>query len=198
MRDIAAFRTQSSLPNAAGGADYTNAPLLILSGFGSSPNLPESALQLMSTTFQQVIPSIDIEKIKLTQCRRTLLVHKQSDDSIEIRHYTISSNKAVSSSTLTALAKNKLPKNVDLGDIDDVADVLSRDGHDTDTEDGSSRSKVKLVEIGPRIRLSLYRIEDGLCGGNVLLHSYQTKTEQEIDELRKKKQSEFNAREKWK
>ncbi|OJJ57749.1 hypothetical protein ASPSYDRAFT_91031 [Aspergillus sydowii CBS 593.65] len=44
---------------------------------------------------------------------------------------------------------------------------------------------VKLVELGPRLRLRLIKVEDGLCEGRVMWHDYIHKSEQEVDALDK-------------
>ena len=39
---------------------------------------------------------------------------------------------------------------------------------------------LKLHELGPRLRLKLVKIEEGLCRGNVVFHSYIKKSKKEI------------------
>ena len=34
-------------------------------------------------------------------------------------------------------------------------------------------SKIKLVELGPRLRLRLYKVERGVCSGDVLYHAFR-------------------------
>ncbi|BCS27429.1 Brix domain-containing protein [Aspergillus puulaauensis] len=58
---------------------------------------------------------------------------------------------------------------------------------------------VKLVELGPRLRLRLIKVEDGLCEGRVMWHDYIHKSEHEVDALDKnwdKKTKEKEARKK--
>lgn len=38
----------------------------------------------------------------------------------------------------------------------------------------SGRSAIRLVELGPRLTLSLLKIEEGICDGEVLYHSFST------------------------
>ncbi|MFN9909085.1 MAG: hypothetical protein ACK56F_23680 [bacterium] len=49
-----------------------------------------------------------------------------------------------------------------------------------------------MHELGPRLRLSLVKIEEGLCRGNVVFHKYVKKTKKEIkeqmDEIKKKRE----------
>ncbi|KAL4992447.1 Brix domain-containing protein [Aspergillus falconensis] len=47
------------------------------------------------------------------------------------------------------------------------------------------RRAVKLVELGPRMRLRLIKVEEGLCEGRVMWHDYIHKSQQEVDALDK-------------
>ncbi|KAL4919338.1 Brix domain-containing protein [Aspergillus aurantiobrunneus] len=42
---------------------------------------------------------------------------------------------------------------------------------------------VKLVELGPRLRLRLIKVEEGLCEGRVMWHDYIHKSQREVDAL---------------
>jgi ribosome biogenesis protein SSF1/2 len=44
---------------------------------------------------------------------------------------------------------------------------------------------VKLVELGPRMKLKLMKVEEGLCGGKVMWHHFISKTQLEADQLDK-------------
>lgn len=50
----------------------------------------------------------------------------------------------------------------------------------------SNQSAIRLTEIGPRMTLELVKIEDGLCDGEVLYHTYVSKTSEEVSELRQR------------
>ena len=52
------------------------------------------------------------------------------------------------------------------------------------------QSRVKLIEIGPRLTLELFRVEAGLCAGDVLYHRYVTKSAQEARALKERVESE--------
>lgn len=66
----------------------------------------------------------------------------------------------------------------------------------------------RLIELGPRMKLELVKIEDGIMTGEVLHHSYVSKTKEEIKELKnaaekraflklsRKKQQEENVKRK--
>lgn len=44
---------------------------------------------------------------------------------------------------------------------------------------------VKLVEIGPRIKLRMTKVEEGVCGGKVMWHEYLSKSKEEVKEMEK-------------
>ena len=41
---------------------------------------------------------------------------------------------------------------------------------------GTQQQAIRLCEIGPRLRLELVKIEEGMCDGKVLYHRYVIKT----------------------
>lgn len=53
-------------------------------------------------------------------------------------------------------------------------------------ENNDNRVKVKLVELGPRINMSIKKIEEGFLKGNVVYHSVIKKTKKEIREIMEK------------
>ncbi|KAI9934218.1 hypothetical protein ASPWEDRAFT_109138 [Aspergillus wentii DTO 134E9] len=58
---------------------------------------------------------------------------------------------------------------------------------------------VKLVELGPRMKLRLIKVEEGLCDGKVMWHDFINKSEEEVKSLEKnwdKKKKEKAARKK--
>lgn len=42
---------------------------------------------------------------------------------------------------------------------------------------------VKMTELGPRMKLRLTKVEDGLCGGKVLWHEFITKSKEEVKQM---------------
>jgi ribosome biogenesis protein SSF1/2 len=53
----------------------------------------------------------------------------------------------------------------------------------------SQKSALKLVELGPRLRMRLMKVEKELGSGEVMYHAYVTKTESEV----KAKEAEIKA-----
>ena len=44
---------------------------------------------------------------------------------------------------------------------------------------------VKLVELGPRMKLRMTKVEEGVCSGKVMWHEFYSKTKEEIKEMEK-------------
>ncbi|KAF9885507.1 hypothetical protein FE257_012834 [Aspergillus nanangensis] len=48
---------------------------------------------------------------------------------------------------------------------------------------GVEKRAVKLVELGPRLKLRLIKVEDGLCEGRVMWHDYIQKSDKDVNKL---------------
>jgi ribosome biogenesis protein SSF1/2 len=189
---------------------HESAPLLIMNGFDES--LPQH--KLLTTTFQNMLPAVNVKTVKLSSIKRCLLLNYSAEsDSIELRHYSISAtpvgvNKAV---------KKLLKKVPDLSRYSDISEFLTN-GYfsESDGEDGpdnqvelpqnlsgrgnlkSNRSAVRLTELGPRLTLKLVKIQEGVGEGEVLYHSHVKKTAEEKKKLREKIQKQKVLKEKRK
>ena len=53
----------------------------------------------------------------------------------------------------------------------------------TDVRTKTQQSAVRLQELGPRLTLSLVKVQEGFCDGQVLYHQFVTKTAEEEAEL---------------
>lgn len=51
-----------------------------------------------------------------------------------------------------------------------------------------AKSAIRLIELGPRMRLQLVKIEEGLVDGEVLFHQYIQKTEEEKKLIRQRRE----------
>ncbi|OAG30968.1 ribosome biogenesis protein SSF1/2 [Nematocida displodere] len=54
--------------------------------------------------------------------------------------------------------------------------------------------KLTLVELGPRLDMKLQKIEEGVCSGDVIFHSYVHKTPEEIRDRKRKLQEKEDQR----
>lgn len=73
------------------------------------------------------------------------------------------------------------------------ASVAASDNHDADdglqpdeASAGVEKRAVKLVELGPRMKLRLVKVEEGMCQGQVMWHEHIHKSKQEIRELKER------------
>lgn len=53
------------------------------------------------------------------------------------------------------------------------------------SQPGVEKRAVKLVELGPRMKLRMTKVEEGVCNGKVMWHEYMTKTDEEVQKLEK-------------
>lgn len=139
--------------------------------------------------------------MNLSQCKRVVLfnlVTTEEGEFIEFRHYGISARQRAINKSIKRLVNNKKVPN--LSRYNDIADYIfsKGGGYSSESEvDDLPESKIvlpddfqdkkkntnvalKLHELGPRLRLKLVKIEEGVCRGNVVYHSYISKSKAEI------------------
>ena len=177
-------------------------------------------VELMTSMFQNLFPSINVTKVKLNSIRRCVLLNYDAEkDAVELRHYTIKVVPVGLSRGVKKLVQGKVPN---LGRYDDVAEFLARDAanlSESEAEDDEAskvtlppqqgvasrgnapaqQSSVRLVELGPRITMELIKIEEELHEGEVLYHKLVEKTEEEkkaIRAAREKRKKEKERRRK--
>lgn len=119
---------------------------------------------------------------------------EEPSDIIDLRHFSISTKPIGLPRTVrkTAAKSSALPN---LGKLEDVAEfVLNGNDYDSASEvedddkveirtqsvkqesSGTQQRGIRLTEIGPRLRLELVKIKEGMCDGKVLYHRYIHKT----------------------
>jgi ribosome biogenesis protein SSF1/2 len=144
------------------------------------------------------------------------------DEEVEIRHYAIRAKPVGVDRKVRRLIEAKIPNLSKLDDISDYITGQTASGapapavnsgalSDSEAEDedaqvvlpakyrgkGNSKSQksaLKLVELGPRLRLKLVKVERGMASGDVMYHAYVTKTPQEIKELKERKEGEIQLK----
>ncbi|KAJ8749560.1 hypothetical protein K2173_026209 [Erythroxylum novogranatense] len=166
---------------------FKNPPLIVLSGFGSA----EQHLKLTTIMFQNIFPSIDVNTVKLSSCQRIVLLNYNKDTKlVDFRHYSIRLQPVGVSRRIRKFVQNhQVP---DLRSLQDVSDYVTKAGYGSESEaddeaatvtltsdlnrvnKASTKSAVKLQEIGPRMTLQLVKIEEGLCSGSVIFNEYGT------------------------
>ena len=138
------------------------------------------------------------------------------DEEVEVRHYAIRAKPVGVDRKVRRLVEAKIPN---LSKLNDIADYITNSGQgassaigggelsDSEAEDetshvvlpskfrgrgnnSSQKSALKLVELGPRLRLKLYKVERALASGDVMYHAYVHKTPSEVASLKKRKDDE--------
>merc|ERR1712137_388644 len=162
--------------------EFSFAPLVVMNGFTSQ----ESHMKLVSSMWQSVFPAINVQKIKLPECKRVVLLdYDKESGMVEFRHYVIT----VVPHGVSKGVKRLVSRNHDLPNLEDYSDISeyinqAKDASESDVEDGPEaevtipdgvKSKkgplqmaVRLVEMGPRMQLRLMKIQEGFCHGDVL------------------------------
>lgn len=128
--------------------------------------------------------------MQLSQTRRVLLFNYNEDtDCIDVRHYSIGVKAIGISKSIKRVINADLP---DLSKFEDISDYILREAvvSESDVEDGpestvtlaqnyhgrnnrkNEQRAVRLQELGPRMKLQLIKVENGLCGGEVLYHKF--------------------------
>jgi ribosome biogenesis protein SSF1/2 len=141
------------------------------------------------------------------------------DEEVEVRHYAIRAKPVGVDRKVRRLIEAKIPNLSKLDDISDYITGQTSSGapapavnsgalSDSEAEDEtahvvlpgkyrgkgnnkSQKSALKLVELGPRLRLKLVKVERGMASGDVMYHAYVHKTPEEIKELKDRKEGEI-------
>ncbi|KAI8518304.1 hypothetical protein Bbelb_043210 [Branchiostoma belcheri] len=184
-------------------SQFQHSPLLVLN------NLAREGMhfKLMSTMFQNMFPSINIHKLKLNTIKRCVLFTYDPDTNmVDFRHYNIKVVPMGMSRGVKKLLQSKVPN---LKKYEDVSEYILGGGNLSESEaepdgdqnevdlpqevagrgnEASQKSAIRLTEIGPRLRLQLVKIEEGLCEGDVIFHQFVTKSAKEIEELKERRE----------
>ncbi|XP_043715939.1 peter Pan-like protein [Telopea speciosissima] len=198
---LAADVAQSQLRPRCPPELFKNSPLIVLSGFGTG----DQHLKLTTIMFQNIFPAIDINTVKLGLCQRIVLLNYNKETKlIDFRHYSIRLQPVGVSRRLRKFVLNHQAP--DLKSLQDVSDFVTWAGYGSESEGddeaatvslpsdlgrvnrASTKSAVKLQEIGPRMTLQLMKIEEGLSSGGVIFSEYgsgegaKKQENQEVDE----------------
>lgn len=171
-------------------SEFTTAPLLVMNNFNTSSGVEG---KLMCTMFQSMFPTVNVNTVKLSDVRRVVLCHyNREQDLVEVRHYAVTAKMVGVNKAIKKLIRSEVP---DLSNYKDISEFIMRDGgaSDTEVEEDSvvtlgqdfgrghkkdNRRALQLVEIGPRLRLTLVKILDGFCAGKTLYHVKSRKASQ--------------------
>jgi len=195
--------------NQATQSQYLHHPLLVMNHFSGDG----MHLKLMATMFQNMFPSINVNKLKLNDVKRCVLLnYNQEDKTIDFRHYNIRVVPVGMSKAVKKLVRGQVPN---LGSYNDISDYVLRENlSESEMEvDGphnevelpqdlpgrgnvkSAKSAIRLTEIGPRMKLQLIKIEEGVCSGEVLFHEYVEKSPEELKALKEMRENKRKLKE---
>ncbi|CAN6439833.1 unnamed protein product [Victoria cruziana] len=174
---------------------FKNPPLIVLSGFGTG----DQHLKLVTIMFQNIFPSIDINTVKLSSCQRIVLLNYDKETKlIDFRHYSVRLQPVGVTRRIRKFVQNhQVP---DMRNLQDVSDFITKAGYGSESEaedeaaavslptdlgrvnKASTKSAVKLQEIGPRMTLRLCKVEEGLCSGSVIFGEYGNSSEEKTSD----------------
>jgi len=187
-------------------------PVLVMNGFSADKTSDVNAL--LTSMFQNMLPTIQVdESMSLGGVRRVLLLNRVPETGqIELRHYVVvtrivGTSKAIKKLEAASKGQRALP---DMRELENMAQYMDdMTGSESEAEDevvpqaatGISQptvSKVKkavrLVEVGPRISMSLVKVEEGLCAGKTIYHALESRTEKEAQVLEQQHRRKDNER----
>jgi len=143
------------------------------------------------------------------------------DEEVELRHYAIRANPVGIDKKVRRLIQAKIPNLSKLEDISDYITGTTASGDpaaaaggalsDSEVEDEaahvalpqnftgkgnikSHKSALKLVELGPRIRMKLTKVERLLASGDVMYHAYVKKNAEEAKGIKEKFEQEASLK----
>uniref|UniRef100_A0A9R1SD22 Peter pan homolog n=3 Tax=Cyprinus carpio TaxID=7962 RepID=A0A9R1SD22_CYPCA len=190
---------------------FSHHPLLVLNNFGTEG----MHIKLMATMFQNMFPSINVHKVlNLNSIKRCVLLNYDPvSQEVEFRHYSLKVVPVGMSRGVKKLMQEKFPN---MSKLEDISELLMKGVNLSESEaeqDGdhnitelpqvysgrgnmaSQQSAVRLTEIGPRMTLQLVKIVEGMGEGKVLYHSFVSKTEEELQEILKRKEARLKEKE---
>ena len=102
----------------------------------------------MRATLQNMYPSLNLQKVKLTECRRVVLYHyNKEEDIVEQRHFAIRAAPVGVSRNIKKLVQAKLPNLRNLQDVSEfVEGARGVDNGYSDSEAEDESSHVVLPE----------------------------------------------------
>jgi ribosome biogenesis protein SSF1/2 len=124
---------------------------VVLNNFGQSQG-QESHLKLLRVTLQNLFPSINVNTVRLNECRRVVLFHfKKEDNSVEMRHYAIKAAPVGINRNIKKILQCKIPN---LGDLKDVSQLLEdNDGYGAGGYSDSEAEDDETTKVNQYLRL---------------------------------------------
>ncbi len=178
-------------------SELDTSPLVVLNNMQAA-GADQRHLQLMSASFQNMFAPINVHTVKLKQCNRVVLFDRNPETNvISVRHFRIVLNPVGISKSVKRVAQKRKLK---LSEYKDVSEyVLSQvKASESDAEDDSEaqvaveeevrgmlggrsakdkeknkqprQAAIRLIEIGPRVEMTLAKIYAGFMEGEIMWH----------------------------
>ncbi|KAJ2156089.1 rRNA-binding ribosome biosynthesis protein [Coemansia sp. RSA 552] len=198
-------------PHSPSAAEFGHSPLIILNNFATGADEAGSKhLKLMTAMLQNMFPAINPSTMRLSEARRVVLFNYNDETgTIDFRHYTIVVKPVGVTKGVKRVLLAKTKDMPSLAKFDDISEYVLREAFasESDVEDGPENSVVlpqdyvgrgntkneqraiRLLELGPRMELTLQKVESGMCTGEVIYHNYISKTKAEVAEAAKRRQN---------
>lgn len=177
---------------------YRQSPLLVMYGFTDT----SQEERLTYEAFRALFPRLKPSEAMVKGIRRVVLLNYDKENgTIEFRHYAIQSRLGAKKKIQNLLNSNQeIP---DLGKYNSIEEYMNAmSGSDSEAEatqvnnpKTGRQMKVRLTELGPRMNIRLVKIEDGLCGGQVLWHAFKSKSEEDKVKEEEKRLNEIESKE---
>ncbi|RUP10413.1 Brix domain-containing protein [Jimgerdemannia flammicorona] len=135
-------------------------------------------------------PSSSYTQMQLADARRIILLNYNADtQTIDFRHYAVAVRPVGISKSVKRILTTNIPN---LSRFEDISEYVLREAQasESDVEDAgestvmlpqdfvgrnnrrTEQRAIRLTELGPRIELRLIKVQNGLCGGEVLFHEF--------------------------
>ncbi|CAJ0964130.1 unnamed protein product, partial [Mesorhabditis belari] len=180
---------------------FSAAPLVVMNGFKTADQ--KRHLQVVQTMVQNMFPSLNVDTVQLKAVRRCLLLNYDPEtDTIDMRHYAIKTVTSGLAKPVKKLVSSKIP---DLSRYKDISDFFINPGQLSESEweeeqkevdlpqdifsrglSQGQKSNIRLLELGPRLKLELVKVQEGIDEGEVLYHKFVQKTADEVADLKNK------------
>ncbi|KAL6067945.1 rRNA-binding ribosome biosynthesis protein [Balamuthia mandrillaris] len=128
-RDIVRLQLHPKSP----GSEYKHPPLVVLNNFNFKGASKET--HLMSILFQKLFPPINVQTIKLSDCKRVALFNYDAETkTVSFRHYLITVKQVGLSKSVKRIVQTQIP---DLSKLRDVSEYVLREARasESDVED---------------------------------------------------------------
>lgn len=141
-------------------------PLLICEGFGNAENT--TYLKAVSSSFQNMLPTLNINKMQINSVRRAMLVSHQNimpdtdaltqqklGEVFVFRHYFVRLENKELNRNIRKLGVGVASRNVkipDLSQFSSIAEFISRTGHASDTEMSDLEGDGATIELTQSVK----------------------------------------------